>query len=75
MWVRTTVTIRRWSEEKSGCNHERYPRTDITRLPSWKRGYPASVESSSDMSSFSEGAKATGPSPWQYFTIPPTICI
>ncbi|NP_001355805.1 protein PROCA1 isoform 1 [Mus musculus] len=55
MWVRTTITVKRWTEERSGRKIERTERTDITRLPSWKRGYPASVDSSSDLFSFSEG--------------------
>uniref|UniRef100_A0A8C8T2X5 Protein interacting with cyclin A1 n=1 Tax=Peromyscus maniculatus bairdii TaxID=230844 RepID=A0A8C8T2X5_PERMB len=69
MWVRTTLTIKRWTEEKPGCKTDIWDKsesTDISRLPSWRRGHLASVESSSDVSSLSsEGAKATGLSLWQ----------
>ncbi|CAO2644354.1 Protein PROCA1 [Lemmus lemmus] len=56
MWVRTTLTIKRWTEEKTGCKTDIWDETestDISRLPSWKRRHLASVESSSDVSSFS----------------------
>ncbi|XP_049984600.1 protein PROCA1 isoform X1 [Alexandromys fortis] len=56
MWVRTTLTIKRWTEEKSDCKTDIWDEsesTDISRLPSWKRRHLASVESSSDVSSFS----------------------
>ncbi|XP_055475817.1 protein PROCA1 isoform X2 [Psammomys obesus] len=58
MWVRTTLTIKRWTEEKTGCKTdiwEENQSNDISRLPSWKRGRVAGIESSGDgdMSSFS----------------------
>ncbi|KAL1779089.1 PROCA1 isoform X1 [Sigmodon hispidus] len=73
MWVRTTLTIKRWTEEKTSCKTDTETRgfdagiKDISRLPSWKRGHPASVESSSDVSSFSEGeSKETDRCCWQH---------
>uniref|UniRef100_A0A8C2LBI9 Protein interacting with cyclin A1 n=1 Tax=Cricetulus griseus TaxID=10029 RepID=A0A8C2LBI9_CRIGR len=56
MWVRTTtVTIKRWTEEKPGCCKtniwDKTEKTDISRLPSWKRGHLDIEESSSDISS------------------------
>ncbi|XP_052053134.1 protein PROCA1 [Apodemus sylvaticus] len=71
MWVRTTLTIKRWTEEKSGRKIERTEKTDITRLPSWRRGYPASVDSSSNLSSFSEGEnKETDRRCWKHQQCP-----
>ncbi|CAH6785847.1 Proca1 [Phodopus roborovskii] len=70
MWVRTTLTIKRWTEEKPGCKTdiwEETKSTDTSRLPNWKRGHLASVESSSDVSSFSEGeCKETDRCCWKH---------
>uniref|UniRef100_A0A8C0W1M5 Uncharacterized protein n=1 Tax=Castor canadensis TaxID=51338 RepID=A0A8C0W1M5_CASCN len=66
MWVRTTLTIQRWTEEKTDfCDDS--DSSDINRLPSWEREpLLASVASSTDLSTFSsEGAKATSLSLWQ----------
>ncbi|XP_020018550.2 protein PROCA1 isoform X2 [Castor canadensis] len=53
MWVRTTLTIQRWTEEKTDfCDDS--DSSDINRLPSWEREpLLASVASSTDLSTFS----------------------
>ncbi|XP_006891139.1 PREDICTED: protein PROCA1 [Elephantulus edwardii] len=56
MWVRTTVTIERWVEEKSGNKIKSWEESeseDINRLPSWERGHLSGVTSNTDTSTFS----------------------
>ncbi|XP_015356597.1 protein PROCA1 isoform X1 [Marmota marmota marmota] len=57
MWVRTTLTIERWTEEKTGCETHAWDKSessDINRLPSWERGHLlARVASSTDASTLS----------------------
>lgn len=57
MWVRTTLTIERWTEEKTGCKTRSWDESkssDINRLPSWERGHLlARVASSTDASTLS----------------------
>uniref|UniRef100_A0A8C9PLY2 Protein interacting with cyclin A1 n=1 Tax=Spermophilus dauricus TaxID=99837 RepID=A0A8C9PLY2_SPEDA len=57
MWVRTTLTIERWTEEKTGCETHAWDKSesrDINRLPSWERGHLlAHVASSTDASTLS----------------------
>ncbi|XP_047689894.1 protein PROCA1 isoform X2 [Prionailurus viverrinus] len=58
MWVRTTLTIERWTKEKAKDNTSAWDEnsTDVNRLPSWERRHLlAGVASSTDASTFSEG--------------------
>uniref|UniRef100_G3TY72 Protein interacting with cyclin A1 n=1 Tax=Loxodonta africana TaxID=9785 RepID=G3TY72_LOXAF len=56
MWVRTTVTIERWTKQGDACTHEHHLRQNVNRSPSWERGHLlAGVASSTDTSTFSEG--------------------
>ncbi|XP_013007799.1 protein PROCA1 isoform X3 [Cavia porcellus] len=54
MWVRTTVTIERWTEEKPGHEDKRKS-CDINRLPGWERRHLPEAAPSTDASTFSEG--------------------
>ncbi|KAM9597357.1 LOW QUALITY PROTEIN: protein PROCA1 [Trichechus inunguis] len=57
MWVRTTLTIERWTRERPGHKINIWDESkskDINRLPSWERGHLlADVASSTDTSTFS----------------------
>ncbi|XP_007935569.1 LOW QUALITY PROTEIN: protein PROCA1 [Orycteropus afer afer] len=57
MWVRTTLTIERWTRERPGRKTNIWNESrsgDINRLPSWGRGHLlAGVASSTDTSTFS----------------------
>nr|XP_045013891.1 protein PROCA1 isoform X2 [Jaculus jaculus] len=71
MWVRTTLTIRRWTEEKIRCKADVWDKSDSSdtdRLPSWKRGrLLARVSSSTDLSTFSsEGECKTERCCWKH---------
>ncbi|KAI2582048.1 PROCA1 isoform 6 [Pan troglodytes] len=59
MWVRTTLTIERWTKEKTEPKARSWDESrcrDVNRLPSWERGHLlAGVASSTDVSTFSEG--------------------
>uniref|UniRef100_A0A8C2V0M2 Protein interacting with cyclin A1 n=1 Tax=Chinchilla lanigera TaxID=34839 RepID=A0A8C2V0M2_CHILA len=59
MWVRTTVTIERWTEENTGLEAgtwDERARCDVNRLPSWERRHLLpGLTSSTDASTFSEG--------------------
>nr|XP_008009007.2 protein PROCA1 isoform X3 [Chlorocebus sabaeus] len=59
MWVRTTLTIERWTKEKTEPKVRSWDESrccDVNRLPSWERGHLlAGVASSTDVSTFSEG--------------------
>ncbi|XP_008580848.1 PREDICTED: protein PROCA1 [Galeopterus variegatus] len=71
MWVRTTLTRKRWTEEKTECGDDWHEseRLDISRLPSWERGQLlAGVASSTDVSTYSsEGeCKETDSCCWKH---------
>ncbi|XP_014403709.1 PREDICTED: protein PROCA1 isoform X1 [Myotis brandtii] len=56
MWVRTTMTIERWTEKETEDNANTWDdsSSDVNRLPSWERGHLlAGVASSTDASIFS----------------------
>ncbi|KAK1331409.1 hypothetical protein QTO34_009363, partial [Cnephaeus nilssonii] len=56
MWVRTTMTIERWTKKKTEDNANIWDdsSSDVNRLPSWERGrLLAGVASSTDASIFS----------------------
>ncbi|XP_077021446.1 protein PROCA1 isoform X8 [Tamandua tetradactyla] len=57
MWVRTTLTIERWTTEETEGKTDGWDESsskDINRLPSWERGHLlAGVASSTDASTFS----------------------
>ncbi|XP_054429189.1 protein PROCA1 isoform X3 [Pteronotus mesoamericanus] len=56
MWVRTRMTIERWTKEKTEDNANIWDESssDVNRLPSWERGHLlAGVASSTDASTFS----------------------
>ncbi|ELV12098.1 protein PROCA1 isoform X1 [Tupaia chinensis] len=57
MWVRTTLTIERWTQEETDSeanDWEESESRDINRLPSWERGHLLTgVASSTDASTFS----------------------
>ncbi|XP_059525361.1 protein PROCA1 isoform X3 [Myotis daubentonii] len=56
MWVRTTMTVERWTEKETEDNANTWDdsSSDVNRLPSWERGHLlAGVASSTDASIFS----------------------
>ncbi|CAK6437929.1 unnamed protein product [Pipistrellus nathusii] len=56
MWMRTTMTIERWTKEKTEDSASFWDESsvDVNRLPSWERGHLlAGVASSTDASIFS----------------------
>ncbi|CAK7290500.1 Protein PROCA1 [Vulpes lagopus] len=64
MWVRTTLTIERWTKEKTEDNASIWAEssTDVNRLPSWERGHLlAGVASSTDASTFSSEGEFKDP--------------
>ncbi|XP_036864329.2 protein PROCA1 isoform X3 [Manis javanica] len=58
MWVRTTMSIQRWTKEKTEDNANTWEEnsSDVSRLPSWEGGHLLTgVACSTDASTFSEG--------------------